>query len=99
MQGKLERLAAAAIQLLPATEITSHYVFERGGFIALVERTETGFGAVGGAGFLTGRGMAVLVWRAGMPYFVGRGYEQLASAEQVEKLRAFSADLNAALTA
>ncbi len=99
MHAKLERLAAAGIQLLPANGIASHYVFERGGFIALVEKTEAGFGAIGGAGVLTGKGMAVLVWRAGTPYLVARGYEQTATPEQVEQLRSFSTDLSAALAA
>lgn len=93
MTGQLERLAAAGIQLLPAFEIATHYVLERGGYIALVERAPDGFGAAGSAGILTGQGMAVLVWRAGQPFFVARGFESAASPEQVEQLRAFSADL------
>ena len=52
MTEKLQRLAAAGIQLLPAIEITTHYVFERDGFVALVERTGAGIGGVGSAGIL-----------------------------------------------
>ena len=42
--------------------------------------------------------MAVLVWRAGTPYLVARGHEQAATPEQVERLRAFSTDLTAAVS-
>jgi hypothetical protein len=97
VQRQIERLASAGIQLLSTPEIATHYVFERDGIVALVERTEAGFGAAGSAGLLTGHGMAVLVWREGAPFFVARGFEQPASADQVEKLRAFSTDLAAAL--
>lgn len=38
-----ERLAAAGIDLLPA-EITTHFLFVRGGFVSLVERRDKGFG-------------------------------------------------------
>jgi hypothetical protein len=37
MQQILEKLVAARIQLLPLTQIERHYVFERDGFISLVE--------------------------------------------------------------
>jgi len=63
VKEKLERLAAAGIQLLPAVEITTHYVFERDGYVALVERTAEGFGGVGSAGILTGNGFAAWVQR------------------------------------
>ena len=97
MIEKLERLAAAGIQLLPALEITSHYVFERDGFVALVQRTTDGFGGAGSAGILTGSGFAALVQRGEGFYFIAKNFEQAASAEQVESLRRFSSDLNAAL--
>jgi hypothetical protein len=94
---KLERLSAAGIQLLPTVEITTHYVFEREGFVALVERTADGFGGVGSAGILTGNGFAALVRRGGKAYFVAKNFEQEAGPEQVEALRSFSADLRDAL--
>src|SRR6266849_2789998 len=97
MTEKLERLAAAGIQLLPAVEITTHYVFERDGFVALVERTAEGFGSVGSAGILTGSGFAALIRRGERSYFVAKNFEQEAQPEQVAALRRFSADLNAAL--
>ena len=96
MKEKLERLAAAGIQLLPAVEIATHYVFERDGYVALVERTADGFGGVGSAGILTGNGFAAWVQRGPRSYFVAKNFEQEAGPEQVEALRRFSADLRAA---
>jgi hypothetical protein len=93
----LERLVAARIQLLPATEIPNHYVFERDGFVALVERTPEGFGGVGSAGILTGSGFAALVSRGERLYFVTKNFEQEAPPEQVTALRKFSSDLKNAL--
>jgi hypothetical protein len=93
----LERLAAAGIQLLPTVEITTHYVFERDGFVALVERTPEGFGGIGSPGLLTGRGFAALIRRGDRSYFVGKDFEQESSPEQVESILRFSTDLRAAL--
>jgi hypothetical protein len=95
--AKLERLAAVGIQLLPAVELTTHYVFERDGFVALVERTQDGFGGIGSAGILTGSGFAALIRRGDRSYFVARGFEQEAQPDQAEALRQFSADLKSAL--
>jgi len=94
----LEKLAGAGIQLLPASEITTHYVFERDGFVALVERSPNGFGGVGSAGILTGSGFAALIQRGGRSYFVAKNFEQEAPLERVEALRRFSSDLKAALS-
>jgi hypothetical protein len=93
----LERLAAAGIQLLPAVEIATHYVFERDGFVALVERAPDGFGGVGSAGILTGNGFAAMIRRGDRFYFVAKNFEREASAAEVERLRSFSSDLKAAL--
>jgi hypothetical protein len=93
----LERLAAAGISLLPAVEITTHYVFERDGFVALVERTPDGFGGIGSPGILTGSGFAALIRRGERSYFVARGFEQEAQPEQADGLRRFAADLKSAL--
>ena len=97
MLEKLERLAAAGIQLLPALEISTHFVFERDGFVALVERRGDSFGAVGTAGLLTERGVAPLMLRNGQPTFVTKGSEIPAEVDQVEKIRCFQRDLQAAL--
>ena len=97
MEALLERLAAANIQLAPMSSSSRHIVFERDGFLALVERTESGFGGVGSAGRLTEKGYASLMWKGGRHYFVAKNYEQPASAEEVEGLRSFQKDLDAAL--
>jgi hypothetical protein len=94
-----ERLVAAGIQILPATDLPRFFVFERGGMIALVERVGEGFGAMGSAGILTAQGMAVLMWRDGRPVWLARGFEQTATEEEVALLRRFSEDLEHALSA
>ncbi len=93
----LERLAAAGIDLLPIESFQTHYVFSRDGFAALVERAGDGFGAIGSAGLVTEAGFAALVWRGGRPFFVSRGHEQPATDHDVERLRAFAADLERAI--
>jgi hypothetical protein len=95
----LERLAAAEIQMLPAVDITTHYVFERDGFVALVERTPDGFGGIGSAGILTGTGFAALIHRGDRSYFVAKNFEQEARPDQVAALKGFSTDLNGCITA
>lgn len=95
--AKLERVLAARIELVPDLKISSHYVFTRDGFAALVERRETGFGNIGAPGIVTEQGFAALVWQQERPVFQGRGFAHEATAEQVESLRAFDQDLRAAL--
>ena len=99
MIDKLEKLVAAGIELIPATDVTTHFIFQRDGFVALVERRGDGFGGVGASGLLTEKGgLAPLVSRGGQAfYFVGRDFEQEATVEQVARLRAFARDLSAAL--
>jgi len=94
----LERLAAANIQLLPV-DLDNHFVFERDGFIALVERRrDNSFGRAGSAGLMTEKGLAPLVWRGDVPYFVAKGLpDQQGAQEQVDLLRRFQADLESAL--
>ena len=92
----LEKLAAARIQIIPA-EITSHFILERDGFVSFVERREQAFGNIGAPGLMTERGFAALLWRGDQAFFVGKGFEQPATAQQVEKIRAFASDLAAAL--
>ncbi len=89
---------AAGIQLLPTVEITTHFVFERDGFVALVERRGEGFGGIGSAGRLTEKGIAPLVLRGGESYFVAKGFEQPATAQEVDGIRRFQADLTFALS-
>ena len=83
--------------MLPAVEITTHYVFERDDFVALVERTPDGFGGIGSAGILTGSGFAALIHRRDRSYFVAKNFEQEARPDQVEALQRFSMDLKSAL--
>ena len=92
----LEKLAAAGIQIIPA-EIASHFILERDGFVAFVERREQAFGNIGAPGLMTERGFAALIWRDDQAFFLGKGFEQPASPEQVQSIRAFASDLAAAL--
>ena len=96
MTAVLEKLVAAGIQLIPA-DVTSHFIFERDGFVAFVERREDSFGNIGAPGLMTERGFAALIWRGDQAFFVGKGFEQPASPEQVQKIRAFGVDLANAL--
>ena len=98
MIDKLEKLAAVNINLLPAAGITTHFVFERDGFVALVERSDDRFGRIGTAGLVTVSGFAALVWRNGEARFIGRGVDQPASDEQVQALRRFQKDLEESLS-
>ena len=98
MTAKFQKLVDFNIQLLPIPEIETHFVFERDGFAALVERRNNDFGRIGTAGLLNEQGVAPLVWRNDKPFFVAKGFEQPATQAQVNKLRAFQDDLAAALT-
>ena len=73
-----------------------HVVVSRGGFAAVVDRHK---GEIGAPGLLIGRGLAMLVWRGGEPFFVAKSHEQPATADQVDALRRFRADLETALKA
>jgi hypothetical protein len=96
--GSLERLAAAGIQIVPS-ESDTHFVLERDGCVAFVERRQDGFGNIGASMLLAERGFAALIWRDGQPFFVGKGFEQPADAQQVQTIRAFTSDLENALSA
>lgn len=98
LEQRLERLAERGINLLPAAGIATHFIFERDGFVALVERKQDGFGKIGAPGLLVEQGgFAALVWRGGEAWFVARGFEQRATAEQVTSIRSFAHDLDYAL--
>lgn len=98
LQDVIERLLGAGFQLLPAFDITTHYVIERGGFAALVERLpDGGFGQIGAPGLLTGEAFAILVSKKDGPVFVAKGREAPASAEQVDEIRRFDRDLKFAV--
>ena len=97
MSGRLEKLQAAGIQIISAG-VTSHFILERDGLVAFVERKGDEFGNIGAPGLMTEKGFAALVWRGGKAYFIARGFEQSATDEQVEKIRAFTDDLERALS-
>lgn len=99
LAGKLERLAASGIRILPAHDISTHFILERDGYAALVERTEQGFGAIGSSGRLTAEGFAVLVWRGERAWFARKGFSQAATPDEVRLLRRFACDLETALGA
>lgn len=94
---RLERICAAGIELIADVQITTHYVFARDGFAALVEKRDGAFGNIGTPGLVTEQGFAALLWRDGEAFFSGRGFTLPAAADQVEAIRAFDRDLNAAL--
>ena len=97
MSGRLEKLQAAGIQIISAG-VTSHFILERDGFVAFVERKGDEFGNIGAPGLMTEKGFAALVWRGGKAYFIARGFQQPATDEQIEKIRTFADDLERALS-
>jgi hypothetical protein len=99
MEAIFARLTAANIELLPAMELTTHFVFMRDGFVSLVERRETGFGNIGAPGLLCDKGIAQLLWRGDKAFFVARGFEREATAEEITGLRSFAEDLKNSLLA
>ncbi|MBZ5608664.1 MAG: hypothetical protein LAP38_10425 [Acidobacteriia bacterium] len=96
MTAQLESLAAAGIHIVPS-EIASHLIVERDGFVAFIERREHGLCNIGAPGLATEQGFAALVWRGERAFFVGKGFEQPASEQQVQDLRAFANDLEKAV--
>jgi len=95
---RLERVAELGIGLAPVAGISSHFVFERGGYVVLVERKGDGFGEAGSPGKLVeGHGFAALVRRGGSDWWVARGAEWEAPAEEAEAARRLFTDLKAAL--
>jgi hypothetical protein len=72
-------------------------LFERDGFVALVERRDDGFGNIGAAGILIEERFAALVYRGDDAYFVAKNIERKATREQVSALRSFQVDLERAL--
>lgn len=91
--SQLEKIAAARIQLLHAPPLETHFAFERGGFIILVERRGDGFGGIGAPGLLTEAGFAPLL----NGRFVAKEYQRAATPEELASMRAFLEDLKAAL--
>ena len=86
-----DRLAASGIQVAAETE--AHSLLTRDNCIALLDRR----GGLGSTGMLTENGLAYLVWRGGEARLKSRTADLPATADQVDAIRAFSRDLEAAL--
>ncbi len=99
MTRHLELLSQLGIEPLQVPGQERHTFFIRDRFAALVERTRDGaFGRIGTAGCMTERGLAMLMWREGQPYFVVKGgAEAEAGEEDVTALRALMTDLERVL--
>ncbi len=95
--AQLERLAAAGIQILPVPEIGSHFVLERNGCVALVERREDGFGAVGSPGRMLRKGFSALVQRDGRDWFIGKSESREATQSEAAESRGLYRELRAIL--
>jgi hypothetical protein len=99
MQEVFERLVAVSIRILPEASGPKFILFEREGCVALVERLEHRFGGIGAAGVLTEKGFAPLVWRGETAHFVAKGFDRVASDDDIARVRLFQRDLAAALGA
>ena len=97
MKDILERLEALEIRPVAGLELPRHMLFERNGFAALVPREGCGLAGAGAAGKILATGFGVLVWRGGAPFFQTKQETAPARPEDVEQLRRFAADLEAAL--
>ena len=94
----LERIAAAGIQIIPAPEVPTHFVFERDGCVVLVERRGQSFGAVGSPGLLVAEGgFGALVDRSGRDYFVWKGGEREATEHEASAARRLFTELKTIL--
>src|SRR5690349_7946199 len=98
MTEQFEKLFDAYIQLLALPLITTHFVFERDVFIALVVRVKDTCGRIGSVDVLSDKGMAALVWQYGSAFFIAKGFQQPATESHIEQLRLFQRDLEAALS-
>jgi hypothetical protein len=95
---QLEQLAELGIGLIPAAGVSSHFLFERGGYVVVVERRESGFGRVGSPGKLVeGHGFAALVRSGSGEWFVAKDGRWPASPEEAEGARQLFTQLKAIL--
>jgi hypothetical protein len=93
----LERLVAAGIEIIP-TDLANHIIVQRDGFVAFIERRDNQMSRIGSSGLMTERGFAALIWRGNQGFFIGKGFEQPAAEDQIEKIRAFAKDLDQAIS-
>ena len=97
LQGVFERLVTANIQILPGAP-QNWVLFNRGQYVALVERTHDGLGRVGMGGLLTTTGYAALTWTGNAAFFVAKGGRRLLAADtDIAELRQFQSDLEKAI--
>lgn len=96
----LERLAQARFNLVPA-DLAGYFVFERDGFVCLVEKSKDGgFGSIGSVCRLFDEEFAVVLFDGERAYYARKGKERLeATPEEIRLYRTFSSDLRAALKA
>ena len=90
-----ERLLSLQIQIVSETK--SHYVFARDNCIALVDRTHSGLGCIGGTGLMTEAGLCYLMWKETGPTLKGKSGERIATPAEVSAAQQFSRDLKSAL--
>jgi hypothetical protein len=95
--ARLQRIAEAGIQLLPTPQLPNHFVFERDGFVVLVERRGEALGQIGSPGLLNPKGFGALVDRAGESYFVWKAEERMAQPREALSARSLLHDLKRAL--
>ena len=91
--SRLERLAAAGIQILPFPELSTHFVLEREGCVVLVERRGEGFGALGSPGVLIEGAFAALVMRGGKDWLVGKNTSREAAGAEASAARRLYRDV------
>lgn len=82
--------------MIPLPNVSNHFALERDGFVALVSVRDEELREAGAPGLLTENGFAALLWRGAEPWFVARGYERRAEANEVEAIRRFGQDLKSA---
>lgn len=95
---QLEQISALGIGLIPSAGVNTHFLFERAGFVVLVERRGDGFGRVGSPGKLVeGHGFAALVRRGEEDWFVAKQGQWPAQAGEAQSARHLFTQLKAIL--
>jgi len=90
------RLETLGIQL--AAQARDYCLFVRLDCLALVHSREGSFTSIGSTGMMTENGLSYLSWRGDSPVLAAHGGKECAAtADQVDAIRAFSADLKRAL--
>jgi hypothetical protein len=88
------RLHAAGIEYAAAGEQSRYFFLARAPFAVMVDSAAHRIGA---AGRMTDKGLAVLVWRDGEPWFQAKGFAEAAASEEIDLLRRFQAEVEAML--